>query len=772
MVVSLALSRRASPYPPPVVGVGRSSASAAMEHVPYVDTLMREYLIFRGFTGTLVTFDAEARNDRTDSVDKVVDLIFNKHVPQLDVDGLRHTLGLLRERFFSRLDASFAPAVARLETSIVRLLVVAAVRQGKREKIAELFEKEGERLAAMNEEWNAWFGVLYVKQPGRDPRFAPFFAQGWADAVVLSAHNFLSEVMHSAPLPAVLKFGEERRRRVANENEIRALKQEVSRVRALLESRERELTEASLRYSALKKQAAEAKTATATSERASREVSAAGLTDAGNGSASPRWRERLDGRSNEEDERAGQRNGAASASTAADAAHDVSSDDVNGGRSGRAPAHHRHAVGGGLSAQLAGPLSARTADVTTADSAEPSAAAPGSPLGSEGAGTVDGRGDSYSATAVDVLRRDAFSWHTAGITHCRFSPDGANVASGSADGTARVWSPDLSAGTSADSRSATISCGAPIQALEWDCRANKLLLLASSYGTIKGWNVDNKRVVCDVSVDEAFPRFTDLRCSPTENVFVCATATPPPLVKPGTGSGPQPRARGSLTVWSLKLFRPLRALPLGPEGAVVHAAAFNHNGKMLATAGDDGMIRLYDLNAQKQIMGWSAHGAGHAATSLAFSADQNAVFSVGTDGALYEWSLHRLRSVLHSLDVAGVCGVGRSDAGEMKDAAKDAEGSVGRTGGEFGVGGLTGDARPPLRMALDPSGAGLVLSSHTSDAALVCLEPGGTGGSVHPISGHSGPVTCVDWHPTKSVALTGSLDCSVQVTRLAVRRRT
>ena len=40
------------------------------------------------------------------------------------------TMQLLRERFFSRLDASFQPAVARLETSIFRMLVVAAVQQG------------------------------------------------------------------------------------------------------------------------------------------------------------------------------------------------------------------------------------------------------------------------------------------------------------------------------------------------------------------------------------------------------------------------------------------------------------------------------------------------------------------------------------------------------------------------------------------------------------------------------------------------------------------
>ena len=121
----------------------------ALEHIPFVDTLLREYLLYRGFVGTLAAFNTDRSNDRTHGydVDKVVDLIFRRIIPSLDVDGLVSTLALLRERFFARLDASFVPAVARLETSIMRMLVVAAVQQGRREKICELFEKEGERLA-------------------------------------------------------------------------------------------------------------------------------------------------------------------------------------------------------------------------------------------------------------------------------------------------------------------------------------------------------------------------------------------------------------------------------------------------------------------------------------------------------------------------------------------------------------------------------------------------------------------------------------------------
>jgi hypothetical protein len=155
--------------------------------------------------------------------------------------------------------------------------------------------------------------------------------------------------------------------------------------------------------------------------------------------------------------------------------------------------------------------------------------------------------------------------------------------------------------------------------------------------------------------------------------------------------------------------------------------------------------------------------------------------------------------VLHSIDVSRACGLagaggastGGGGGGGGGGSSSDAPGSSNSSPGSPGVGtnggvdtGDGGDAAAaaaaaaaaktvggwPLRMALDPNGHGLVLSSRTAAAALVCLEPGGSGGTVHAIPGHSRPVTCVDWHPTKSVALTGSADNSMQVTHLSMRK--
>ena len=68
--------------------------------------------------------------------------------------------------------------------------------------------------------------------------------------------------------------------------------------------------------------------------------------------------------------------------------------------------------------------------------------------------------------------------------------------------------------------------------MEWDARTNRLLLLGTARGAVKAWNVDSKRVVCDASGDDAYPCFADLKCSPSENVFVTATLPPPPRGAP------------------------------------------------------------------------------------------------------------------------------------------------------------------------------------------------------------------------------------------------
>ncbi|KAI3508499.1 hypothetical protein L1887_23507 [Cichorium endivia] len=79
----------------------------------------------------------------------------------------------------------------------------------------------------------------------------------------------------------------------------------------------------------------------------------------------------------------------------------------------------------------------------------------------------------------------------------------------------RVWIYDSS---TLASTNATICCGAEIMLLEWDCKSDRLVLIGTADGGIKAWNVDAKRVVCDLNTTDAFP-------SPVEPLFVSAVSS-------------------------------------------------------------------------------------------------------------------------------------------------------------------------------------------------------------------------------------------------------
>ncbi|GJW77760.1 WD repeat-containing protein 91, partial [Tanacetum coccineum] len=169
---------------------------------------------------------------------------------------------------------------------------------------------------------------------------------------------------------------------------------------------------------------------------------------------------------------------------------------------------------------------------------------------------------------VKVDFQETFLGHTSPISCCRFSTSGDNIASASVDGTVRIWTYDSS--TSA-SRNATIYCGAEIMSLEWDCKSDRLLLIGTADGGIKAWNVDAKRVVCDLSTTDAFPSVLDIKCSPVEPIFVSAAASK------GHGTTYVDKLGfASLTVWNMRTWKPMTVLPLGNDPPAITSLCFNH----------------------------------------------------------------------------------------------------------------------------------------------------------------------------------------------------
>ncbi|XP_028236901.1 WD repeat-containing protein 91 homolog [Glycine soja] len=256
----------------------------------------------------------------------------------------------------------------------------------------------------------------------------------------------------------------------------------------------------------------------------------------------------------------------------------------------------------------------------------------------------------FSGKFVHHARRfyenlETFLGHTGPISRCCFSASGNNIASASLDGTVMIWTYDTSTPVS---RNATIYCGTEILSLDWECKSDRLLLIGTSDGCIKAWNVDAKRVVCDLNTTEAFPSVLDIKCSPVEPIFVSAAASG------GAGSNYIDNLGfASLTVWNMKTWKAMTVLPLGEDPPAITSLCFNHNGKILAASAVDGMIHMFDMSAGLQITGWPAHDSS--ISSILFGPDETSIFSLGSDGKIFEWSLQNQGQILWSRDSSRFC---------------------------------------------------------------------------------------------------------------------
>ncbi|KAL5568484.1 hypothetical protein UlMin_025059 [Ulmus minor] len=301
---------------------------------------------------------------------------------------------------------------------------------------------------------------------------------------------------------------------------------------------------------------------------------------------------------------------------------------------------------------------------------------------------VDNGRESHVEELPEV--KETFLGHTSLISHCCFSASGNNIASASVDGTVRYFSEILS--------------------LDWECKSERLLLIGTADGGIKAWNVDAKRVVCDLNTTESFPSVLDIKYSPVEPIFVSAAAS---------------RRLGASCIDNLGFASLMTVLPLGKDPLAITSLCFNNNGKNLAAAAIDGMIHMFGkyMSAGLQITRWLAHDS--AISSILFGLDETSIFSLGLDGKIIEWSLQNQGQVLWSRNCNRFC-----DPESSKHCRHE--------------------------MVLDANGRRLLVTSGS-------VRSNTNGLKTLP---HIAAITTVDWHPTLPIFLTGSADNSVLVTSI------
>ena len=113
-----------------------------MTHYQYLDELVKEYLLFRGFTATLKSFDTDLKNEKEKGfrVDKIVDQI-NQSISSHDLSGLLDLWKHFDTKIFSKLETNRLAAVRKLENSIYKLYAVQCVQSKQSEKLREFFER-------------------------------------------------------------------------------------------------------------------------------------------------------------------------------------------------------------------------------------------------------------------------------------------------------------------------------------------------------------------------------------------------------------------------------------------------------------------------------------------------------------------------------------------------------------------------------------------------------------------------------------------------------
>ncbi|XP_053465381.1 WD repeat-containing protein 91 isoform X1 [Nycticebus coucang] len=744
------------------------------EAVERTDELVREYLLFRGFTHTLRQLDAEIKADKEKGfrVDKIVDQL-QQLMQVYDLAALREYWSYLERRLFSRLEDIYRPTINKLKTSLFRFYLVYTIQTNRNDKAQEFFAKQATELQNQAE-WKDWFVLPFLPSPDTNPTFATYFSRQWADTFIVSLHNFLSVLFQCMPVPVILNFDAEcqRTNQVQEENEVLrqklfALQAEIHRLRK--EEQQPEEEEALVQhklpaYVSNMDRLGDSELAMVCSQRN------ASL------SHSPRvgFLSSLLPQSKKSPSRLAPAQGPSQAQSSAKK-ESVSGqvikgkDPISGAKDGKSLLSGLATGESGWSQhrqrrlQDHGKERKELFSTTTSQCAEKKLEASGTeaepcpelhmepvePLTRVPAAGTEGGGVRPEQPFI-VLGQEEYGEHHSSIMYCRVDCSGRRVASLDVDGVIKVWSFNPIMQTKASSISKS-----PLLSLEWATKRDRLLLLGSGVGTVRLYDTEAKKNLCEISINDDMPRILSLACSPSGASFVCSAAAPSLTSQvdssaPDLGSKGMNQVPGRLLLWDTKTMKQQLQFSLDPEPIAINCTAFNHNGNLLVTGAADGVIRLFDMQQHECAMSWRAH-CGEV-YSVEFSYDENTVYSVGEDGKFIQWNIHR-------------SGLKVSEYGLPSDAT-----------GPFVLSGYSG-----YKQVQVPRGRLFAFDSE-GNYMLTCSATGGViyklGGdervleSCLSLGGHRAPVVTVDWSTAMDcgTCLTASMDGKIKLTTLLAHK--
>jgi WD40 repeat protein/DNA-binding XRE family transcriptional regulator len=206
------------------------------------------------------------------------------------------------------------------------------------------------------------------------------------------------------------------------------------------------------------------------------------------------------------------------------------------------------------------------------------------------------------------------SWFTDNIECLAFSPDGFTISSGGGDATVQLL--DVSTGAL---RKTLIGHNGPVFALAWSPNS-RLLASGGTDRVIRLWELSEKQSETSVQLLAGHTN------------WVLGLAFNPDGTQLASGSWD-----ATVRLWDLESLSLLQTLTGHTER--VRAIAWSPDGRLLASCGFDHTIWLWDSAQSSYQTGLHGHSAG--VYYIAFSPDSRSLLSGGEDGTLRVWDVER-----------------------------------------------------------------------------------------------------------------------------------
>lgn len=596
-----------------------------MSHIQYVDELIREYLLYRGFSSTVKMFDSELKVDKDKSfrVDKIVDQLM-QYIYAYDLTSLRELWSHLDQRMFSRLEHNFTPAVRKLENAVLKFYLINAVVSGKPDKVTEFFARVTPELIGQPE-WKEWFILPWVKNPEENPIFQMHFTRHWQDTLLVSLHNFLATIFQCMPQPMLVSFEEDalKMKKLQEENEILRM-----RVATLLENARNNTNAVADLPAPEVPQPPELmddfyiialETGSTTGESQVKTLKNL-IRNIGSGlPTSP-----ILGRKVTHQTSTGSSKVKTGSSSSVEETqiqqqqlkkHSIPGTSVKQRPSWSGPTKLPSIEGGASKSQTPEPppRPSRDSSVEKLKHQQPISCQVGSTVSNVG--------------AFLLLSQEEYGEHRAPVCHCRFNTSGSSVVSADVDGVVKLWTI-----TPTPRTLATFFSKSSIMSLDWVTKNERYFISGNKQGLIRLYDTRENRIMWEMGAEPGSvlkdTRTMTICCNPVESTFICSVALPA-------------QAGGKLFLFDIKSKKLERFLSLDSSQnfAVATCCTFNHNGQLLVAGCSDGIIRIFDLRRSDCIDSWTAHHGETLAIQL--TTDFTSCYTLGQDGKLCQRSLNQ-----------------------------------------------------------------------------------------------------------------------------------